>query len=474
MQKTAADIQPHLSPDFEQRLISAALSSPARATAICAAVDPKWITDPILADVLTVTGQHVRNYKRVPTKFVLRNECGDDAVASPAVIAALKAAKSENNHAYVMDKAMEFSRVQAMKEAVLASADDLTRGDTMKPFERVQKALRIGANHKDIGVKMSDLANRDGVYRRDIEHVIPTGIQHLDAVVGGGLPRGGLVALMAGTKIGKSHGLVCIGHNAFMAGYKVVHYSLEMIARQAVKRYDLRTAPFASHLVRESPKHFLQGVAMMHKLFRDKRGELWLKSAPTRSFSASDMNAHLDLLRDTQGFVPDLIIVDYGDIMRPERRMGEKRDEIAANFEDLRQIAGERNAAMITATQTNKASLMKRTPDKGDIAESFEKVQIVDGLIAMCMTPEERAEQQMRLYLAAWRGEQDGVTIQCRYDWSCSLIESISAQAETVASTRETGRKWVDGSATKKLPKSENVKPKAHPGAVPAARTKSK
>jgi len=64
-----------------------------------------------------------------------------------------------------------------------------------------------------------------------------------------------------------------------------------------------------------------------------------------------------------------VVIVDYGDIMRAERRMGEMRHEQAACFEDLRQLAGEFDVPVWTASQTNRKSLMKTTLNIDDIAE---------------------------------------------------------------------------------------------------------
>ncbi|KKM04842.1 hypothetical protein LCGC14_1760190, partial [marine sediment metagenome] len=152
-------------------------------------------------------------------------------------------------------------------------------------------------------------------------------------------------------------------------------------------------------------------------------GNLFVKGYPTRTVTTTMIRNHLNLLL-SRDFVPDLIIVDYADIMKPERRLGEMRHEQAGIYEDLRQIAGEFNAAVWTASQAPKSALDKATLDLGDFAEAFEKAAIVDAAMAFCQTNEEKFKEECRLALIGLRYAEDGRMILCYLSRERCLLRS--------------------------------------------------
>ncbi len=79
------------------------------------------------------------------------------------------------------------------------------------------------------------------------------------------------------------------------------------------------------------------------------------------------------------------LLVDYADIMKPERRLGEMRHEQAGIYEDLRQMAGIFNVALWTASQAPRGALDKAVLDIGDFAEAYEKAAIMDAGVAFCL-----------------------------------------------------------------------------------------
>ena len=59
---------------------------------------------------------------------------------------------------------------------------------------------------------------------------------------------------------------------------------------------------------------------------------------------------------EDQDFIPDLILVDYLDLIMWNRNL-DKRDGLGANTEGLRMIAGERKVPIWSATQTNRDAI---------------------------------------------------------------------------------------------------------------------
>ncbi len=209
-----------------------------------------------------------------------------------------------------------------------------------------------------------------------------------------------------------------IAYNAMKAGRNVVYYSLEMRSFRVFKRFYGRLAG-RKYDVKQDPTKFAEAVREKNK--RLIKGKMLMKRFTARTASAEDLAAHLTQLK-AMGFKPDLIIVDYAGLMRPRKEHKEVRHNLASIFLDLRNLAGEFNAAIWTAAQANRAAVNKPVVTMSDFAECFEIVQHLDAGFSICMTEDEKAENTGRFFVLASRNEADGAIVEFDFDYSRSLI----------------------------------------------------
>lgn len=99
--------------------------------------------------------------------------------------------------------------------------------------------------------------------------------------------------------------------------------------------------------------------------------------------TVSDMEEELDDTEEREGWVPDLMIVDYADIAKKDGSLSERRHQLSDIWEQLSGCMKERNCLGFTASQGNRGSMGKTSLEADDIAEDFGKVMIVDGLIGI-------------------------------------------------------------------------------------------
>ena len=99
---------------------------------------------------------------------------------------------------------------------------------------------------------------------------------------------------------------------------------------------------------REAYKH----TAKWRKLHRAKGFKL--ASYPNSSCNVKGLETQLDLWEQYDNFVPDVIIIDYADIMAPEDGRKEKREQEDMRWRALRRLSQERRCLVITATQSNR------------------------------------------------------------------------------------------------------------------------
>ena len=83
-----------------------------------------------------------------------------------------------------------------------------------------------------------------------------------------------------------------------------------------------------------------------------KLGQLFIKEFPTCWATVNNIRAHVEKL-NARGFKPDLIIIDYADILRSTRQYDAKRFELQLIYQELRAYASEIDVPIWTASQSN-------------------------------------------------------------------------------------------------------------------------
>ncbi|UMX71222.1 hypothetical protein MJ585_28225 [Klebsiella pneumoniae] len=75
--------------------------------------------------------------------------------------------------------------------------------------------------------------------------------------------------------------------------------------------------------------------------------------APVRSMSPADLDRMLNSMK-ANGMIPDMVVVDYADLMRASYDLRDDRANIRSIYTDLRALYDKHNVAGITASQTNR------------------------------------------------------------------------------------------------------------------------
>jgi hypothetical protein len=308
---------------------------------------------------------------------------------------------------YVRTTFLEWVRLQAVKLAMLEGIDRIDSGQIDGIDDIISRAVAYGtAPSHNLRFK------RDATTWLTIvaeEEKIPTGIFHVDAMLGGGGARGEVGVLVAPPNYGKSMGLVNIGYGA--AGYvsqsNVGHVSLEMSEYLVSSRYGARaTFKWFDGDVDTYKTQLLEATN------RRMYGDIDILGGSPGMLSGYDLRRYLErLLRDD--FPVDCLIVDYADLMKlPKGDTAFERH--GENYTLLKQIAKDYDLMLWTASQTTRSSLRKLTIDLDDIAESFQKAARADIVLAWCQTPEEEDDHEMRWFCAKNRAGLKHWYVKCK------------------------------------------------------------
>jgi len=271
---------------------------------------------------------------------------------------------------YAKDKSLEFCKNQSMKAAILKSVELLQEGKFEEIQKTIEDSLKI-STEQDMGHDYFDsFKSRQEIHSRV---TVPTGFPLLDAneVLDGGLANGELGAVMAPTGGGKSFFLVNLGFGALAAGKNVIHYTFELSETHVGNRYDSRITGVPTKELRS------RMVEAENKLARFMGGQLFIKEYPPKVATINTIKFHMGRLL-SNGFDPDLIIIDYGDLMRSRRGYDQKRFELESIFEDLRALSMEMKLPIWTATQSNREGFNDDVITIDKVGEAINKAMVVD------------------------------------------------------------------------------------------------
>ena len=126
---------------------------------------------------------------------------------------------------------------------------------------------------------------------------------------------------------------------------------------------------------------------------------------PSYSANVSDIKRDLENLEYTEDFVPDIIIVDYADILAPEDARLTGRDRLDETWKMLKNVADEKHCMTVSASQSTRKGAEKVTLTQSDTAEDIRKIAHGNYWIALNQTPQEKRKGIMRIGLIAAREE---------------------------------------------------------------------
>ena len=232
----------------------------------------------------------------------------------------------------------------------------------------------------------------------------------------GGLGSGELGVMVAPAGIGKSWALANVGANAVKAGKTVLHYTLELNQAYVGLRYDSIFTGIAA----QDLKYNLDEVK---KRLKQIPGELIIKYYPTKAAGVMSLAAHIEKCK-MQGKKPDMVIVDYADLLRGSGRGSrEVRHELGNIYEDLRGLAGEYEIPIWTASQANRSALQEDVIQADKIAESYSKIMTADFVVSLSRKIEDKAAGTGRWHVIKNRFGPDGITLPSKMNASNGQID---------------------------------------------------
>jgi replicative DNA helicase len=402
--------------NFQTKVISSLLKNKKFLLNIRDVITPEYFDNQAHQYLVETIIKYFNKYHATPTLDILHIEVKkiDNEVLKTSVVEQLKEAYKASNEdqEYVEQEFSNFCKNQQLKKALLTSVDLLQSGMYDDIRHLINSALKAGMD-KNLGHEYEkDVEDR---YREEYRNPVATPWPGINQLLQGGLGGGDFGLIFGGPGGGKSWSLIALGADAIKAGFNVNHYTLELSEAYIGKRYD---ACFTNISVNNIQNHRTDVENVVSKL----PGKLVIKEYPTGKATISTIEAHIQKCRDLDQ-MPDLVLIDYVDLLRANRSSKERKEEIDDVYTATKGLARELDVPIWSVSQVNRAGANDDIIEGDKAAGSYNKMMITDFAMSISRRRQDKADGTGRFHIMKNRYGMDGVTYSAVIDTSTGHIQ---------------------------------------------------
>lgn len=348
----------------------------------------------------------------------------------------VEARDTNKNKDFTVDSARTFKLNQQAK-AGLDQATELflsKRGSIYGVLNIMAKASRIPPQVEMGGINLADPKQSLSYLDKDRSGYV-LGIRPIDNH--GVRLRPGTLTLYLGVKgSGKSWFCTQVARSGSDQGANVLHVTLEMNEGEVAKRYHQaylhlaerptryqtakltlndRNQAVSWDMVEERTKgtpnelfEDVTGITVAHPMYKEyikRQHNIWkqewsrirIVEFPTSTLTIEELDTYLDYLANSEGYAPNIIIIDYPDLMKLDA--DRYRLDLGIIYKELRGIGIRRKAAIVAPTQINREGMEAKIVLGHNVAEDVSKLHTSDNVFTYSQTQTELFAGLARLRL---------------------------------------------------------------------------
>lgn len=292
-----------------------------------------------------------------------------------------------NTQSSILWLAEQFIKKRALEIAVEEAYGLIAKGETSGIDKIIKDAQQISLQ-KDLGMNFWDKPAEWLEQQESEQGILPTGWNTFDDLMYGGFGWGELNYVVAPVNSGKSLCMQNLAINWSMMGYNVLFFTLEMNRRLVGKRMASMVSNVPYRDIRKDINKVSDSIIYKRKDIQP--GILQIADLPI-GCNANDIESFIQEFEIEKNVIPNIIIIDYADIMSPcDRRIDPNnlnRVDKAISLE-LRDIARERtrngkNTMVLTASQITKDSMDEMEFGMSNVAGGTTKTQNADNIFSV-------------------------------------------------------------------------------------------
>jgi replicative DNA helicase len=425
-----------LSGALQENVLTLLCFSDEHAKTIRAAVNARLFESSVFKEIaanainfLDQYGEPIKEHLPDHLEDVLKGDDVRKAESYERVLKHLYVSREEINAEYVLKQLNKFVRMQNLKSTVIQAVEAINDGKLDDAEVLLQKGLSHQIVSFEPGLNLGSAEDVMSILDHPEEEGFDLGIPALDQA--GIIPRRKeMFMFMAPRGRGKSWFVTHATKMAMVQGWSAIIISLEMSERRyaarllqsffsisrreaqvRVPRLVMDRSGTLVDITSENIERMTMSDPDIKAKLRERatrefqrRPPLRIKEFPTNSLTLPMLEAYLDGLERYENFTPDLICLDYPDLMALDPK--NLRMEIGSLIAGFRGLVGKRNAAGLIVSQGNRESEKAQLVTGDMAAEDISKIATSDTVVTYSQTKAEHALGLARLFVEKARNEE--------------------------------------------------------------------
>ena len=306
---------------------------------------------------------------------------------------------SEYDLDFLLEQVQEFfvyKLVHGENLEIALKLSDRKINEVMKHTESLRDYLSFSFDTK-IGLDLLEDGEKIYDYFKSKDKVVSTGIPTMDDIFSGGWHEKTLSLFLAETNLGKSLIMASQASNCLMENKNVLIISLEMSEQKYAHRILANILDVEMNGIKELEKETF--IAKIENVKKTLKSKLVIKEYPPKSITTNHLKHLLTELKNKKQFVPDIIFVDYLEIMKScyATKNDNSFSELKKISEEVRGVAVEFEVPVISGVQINRSAFGSASIGLDDIAQSIGVTYTADVIIGVTV-PEEIKEKGKYLW----------------------------------------------------------------------------
>lgn len=360
---------------------------------------------------------------------------------------------------YLKERALEFAKKEKFRQGLQQSVNLLKLDPNAyeQAIPIMEQALSVGSG-LNLGMDLKrDILSLPQILGKKYDRVnmVSTGLKGLDEAIGGGWINGTLSLVAAASGGGKSRAMAYFAAEALKQGKKVVYVTLELDEDETLANVvSSLTNKTWWDMMNPDPIAQEDFQTIATKVKDTLNANLKVKFYINKTISTQAIMAYIMRLKSSEGFIPDLIVVDYMDLLLPidkPRGRNEESDYSALGIVcfDLIKLGKMFNIPVISGSQLNRGAFDitgNQVVSMASLSDSAKKVFNCHNLITINRNPSEKELGKARLYLAKARTGHQNEIVYTNYDLGKCKIEEVqpydpSEEVEGMVNVKQVGGK---------------------------------
>ena len=323
----------------------------------------QWFKNENLTTIFTICRNYWLKYNINPTEQIIYRVLDNDkfkdkkSTLTKTIEGLYSIDESKYVKQFLQDTLINFTKGRAIYYAILDNIDDIEKnGDIGNCLSRFEDIVKIGIDD-DLGIEYFENIDNHIKDLTSKEQRVPFNLKEWDKYTFGGIPVGEacLFIIMAQPGLGKSQMMMNIGYQYLLQNKNVLMVSLEMSEKMYSRRMSALFSDINVNQLKDCTEILKKKVTISK--MNNPKSRLYIKQYSPNEFNSIKLKHYLNKLKKSKNFIPDLIIVDYLNIMTTNSSSYHMNsyERVGTISKELRSVSIETKIPILSATQANRS-----------------------------------------------------------------------------------------------------------------------